>query len=464
MTFADFSQIQKDCNEIKKNTDADWLITEKGNPHSKVFYRFFPINDPKKETMLFFIGGPGYSVELYKSQLTWLSEILDVNILGLDYRGLGCASSENPESFYANKENYNPRTLVQDAMAILDHLKIEKVYVYGKSFGSVPANLMGNLYGNRVHHIVSDGTVVTGVKATEEEIVHNFNLSLIQAGQVFHQASGNMLPENILLAQPALENFIRKTASYSQGLYAVKKFGEALASQEVKEFDEWFKPEPYRPFAGEHYDSLKEWNLDYFSTMEFNFLGMCSDFVSSRATERFSFYRSEAALYFNAYADSCKEAYDYRILNVKNLNFKEEVISVYGKNLRVLTLSTPQGELYYGLDEEIFIVPPKFNTYNTVKKDFPPITFVAGQFDLQTPLNYARNIYDRHVALGNETRFVTYDTLGHTAIFHGNELVSDEDLTRYHQVMKKLFLNQEMEETESFQSYDPDFTFNIIAE
>lgn len=314
----DFQQIEKDCLEIKSTSDADWILTEPGNDQSKVFYRFFSKHDPKKETMIFFIGGPGFSVELYNKQLHWLSRVLDVNILGLDYRGLGCASSQSEDIFFSNKENLDPYTVVNDMIYVLNHLKIERFYVYGKSYGSIPANIIGSLYPKRVKHIVSDGTVVLGIKPLEKDIAENFDISVNEAFRVFSEATNNQIPIETAVNNLNFENYIRKTVSYGQGLFAVRDLGKSMFQPGFKFDPNYHKPNVFRKFEGKTYSSLEQWNTNYFNLTERYFLGMCSDLSTGRASERFSFYRDEMFTYFNIFNEDCKKLYQDRLNSIQS--------------------------------------------------------------------------------------------------------------------------------------------------
>ncbi len=123
---------------------------------SLYYYSKSPI-DLKKPTMIYFQGGPGGASHLANQ----FDELTDWNVIYLDYRGIGFSF---PETFEILKTTryFTSEFVARDARAILVHLGIKKVSVYGHSYGTVIATIFASLFPELTKAVVLEGTVYNG--------------------------------------------------------------------------------------------------------------------------------------------------------------------------------------------------------------------------------------------------------------------------------------------------------------
>jgi proline iminopeptidase len=106
-------------------------------------------NKNAKTPILFFHGGPG---SWYKPKHKIAFEPEQHQVIFFDQRGIGNSIP------YGKLENNTTQTLIQDAVKILDHLDIERVFVFGGSWGSTLALLFTIEHQSKV-----EATIINGV-------------------------------------------------------------------------------------------------------------------------------------------------------------------------------------------------------------------------------------------------------------------------------------------------------------
>ncbi len=149
---------------------VDYLDFTKGT--TEVFaYWAEGFYDPKLPTFLFFDGGPGGNSHGMK-------RITDsFNELHYDQRGIGC-SRPAKLNLYRDASFYKSLNNAMDAETIRQHLGIDKITLYGVSYGTVPATIYAHLYPNHTTAVVLEG-VLYSVETDEASRFINYYLKKI---------------------------------------------------------------------------------------------------------------------------------------------------------------------------------------------------------------------------------------------------------------------------------------------
>lgn len=113
--------------------------------------------DVSKPSVIYFYGGPGGS-SLFTEIENGLS---NYNIIYMDQRGTGFSKPDKHFQIQ-NPLNFSSEYIARDALAILNHLKIEKVTVYGVSYGTIPATIFSSFFPERTTSVVLEGVVFSG--------------------------------------------------------------------------------------------------------------------------------------------------------------------------------------------------------------------------------------------------------------------------------------------------------------
>lgn len=108
--------------------------------------------DPTKKTMIYFAGGPGDSS--HASSMT----LMDWNVVFFDQRGVACSRPPTLE-LYQDPSFYSSLNTVRDVEEIRRSLGVEKVSVYGVSYGTIPAHLYGALFRAHTRAVVLEGVI-----------------------------------------------------------------------------------------------------------------------------------------------------------------------------------------------------------------------------------------------------------------------------------------------------------------
>ncbi len=132
---------------------------------TSIFYRLPKAFNAAQPTLLFFYGGPGIT------SLSGFFErtLPDFNVVYFDQRGTGfsylptLADQLTPRYFSSEHS-------ARDAARVLDHLGIEKVGVYGHSYGSVVATIFAHLFNDRVSGVVLEGTIFEGTANSRADL------------------------------------------------------------------------------------------------------------------------------------------------------------------------------------------------------------------------------------------------------------------------------------------------------
>ena len=111
--------------------------------------------DSQRPTAFVFAGGPGGSS--HGAQLL----LPGFNIMHVDARGTGFSRPETFEQ-YQDPGNYSSELIVRDVEFVRQEMGLEKISVYGVSYGTVPATMYGHLYPHNTRAVVLEGVVWQG--------------------------------------------------------------------------------------------------------------------------------------------------------------------------------------------------------------------------------------------------------------------------------------------------------------
>ncbi len=132
---------------------VDYQDPKKGT--TPVYASFWGDYHPELETLLYFTGGPGQTSH-------WPFQFdPGVNVLVMDQRGIGCSRPNSVET-YLSPSFYSSENVARDAQEILKKLKIQKVTVYGISYGTIPATIFTSLFPQLSRALILEGTVLSG--------------------------------------------------------------------------------------------------------------------------------------------------------------------------------------------------------------------------------------------------------------------------------------------------------------
>lgn len=138
---------------------VDYERPESGTTKIWAYFTSGPFN-PEKPTMIYFDGGSGGNSHGGKKLLN------DFNELHYDQRGIGCSHPESLDlyrdpNFYSNTNN------ARDAEEIRKSLKIDKLSLYGASYGTVVATTYASLFETNTRAVILDGTVFSDDPSSE---------------------------------------------------------------------------------------------------------------------------------------------------------------------------------------------------------------------------------------------------------------------------------------------------------
>ncbi len=141
-------------------------------------YYYFPSSfEPSKPTLAFFTGGPGQSVHILDIPASQFLRDLPFNLLLMEQRGIAC-SAPAKEATQLSPSFYSSENVARDLNEIRKVLGVQKLSVYGASYGTVPATIYGSLFAESTRSVVLEGTVFTGF-----ELMFKADSSVTHLGQ-----------------------------------------------------------------------------------------------------------------------------------------------------------------------------------------------------------------------------------------------------------------------------------------
>lgn len=125
--------------------------------------------DSSKPALIFVIGGPGQSS--HKNEFA--ERFDDFNVIFFDQRGSSC-SKPLTEELYRDPTFYSLENTARDIEEIRKKLGVERISVYGHSYGTVPATIYGSLFPERTRSVILEGVVFeSGPSLYQSEFTRN---------------------------------------------------------------------------------------------------------------------------------------------------------------------------------------------------------------------------------------------------------------------------------------------------
>lgn len=152
---------------------VDYSDPSKGT--TEIYAHFKRPYNPSLPTFVLFTGGPGQSSHFFGGKSDYYAN-LDFNFLLFDQRGIAFSRPIN-EALWKDPAFHSSVNNARDLEEIRKFLKIEKISVYGASYGTVPATIYGNLFHSSTRSVVLEGVVFDGFDATPQR--DNFILNLV---------------------------------------------------------------------------------------------------------------------------------------------------------------------------------------------------------------------------------------------------------------------------------------------
>ena len=123
------------------------------NFRSLISYTLYK-NETSTEWVTFVHGAGG-------SSSIWFKQIRDFqkhfNVLLLDLRGHGNSNQQIKEAF---KQKYTFKSIANDIMEVIEHLKIESSHFVGISLGSIVIRQLAEMHPNRVKSMILGGAIL----------------------------------------------------------------------------------------------------------------------------------------------------------------------------------------------------------------------------------------------------------------------------------------------------------------
>ena len=135
---------------------------------TEIYAHFRKPYDPALPTYVLFTGGPGQSSHFPSGGKADMYGNLGYNFLLFDQRGIAFSRPET-EQLWKDSSFHSSENNAKDLEEIRKHLKLEKISVYGASYGTVPATIYGHLYPERTRSVILEGVVYDGFDKTPQE-------------------------------------------------------------------------------------------------------------------------------------------------------------------------------------------------------------------------------------------------------------------------------------------------------
>lgn len=147
------SDVRNNQHEIWLSVPIDYKNLDKGSTPIYAWTKK-PL-DKQKKTLVFIAGGPGET-----SHQSFL-DLENWNVVFFDQRGISCSKPPTKEQ-YLNPDFYSSENTARDIEEIRKHFGIEKISVYGVSYGTIPAHLYGHFFPQSTRAIVLEGVIYEG--------------------------------------------------------------------------------------------------------------------------------------------------------------------------------------------------------------------------------------------------------------------------------------------------------------
>lgn len=163
--FAENAETSQKENGFFVNVPIDYKDPSKG--FTEIYAHFRKPFNPALPTYVLFTGGPGQSSHFPSGGKADMYGNLGYNFLLFDQRGIAFSRPETEQlwkdpNFHSSENNAN------DLEEIRKYLKLEKISVYGASYGTVPATIYGHMYPKQTRSVILEGVVYDGFDKTPQ--------------------------------------------------------------------------------------------------------------------------------------------------------------------------------------------------------------------------------------------------------------------------------------------------------
>lgn len=159
------SEIANSENGFFVKVPVDYKDSTKGI--TEIYAHFRNPFNPNLPTYVLFTGGPGQSSHFPSGGKADLYANIGYNFLLFDQRGIAFSRPET-EEMWKNPEFHSSENNAKDLEEIRKFLKLDKLSIYGASYGTVPATIYGNLFPNSTRSVVLEGVVYDGFDLTPQ--------------------------------------------------------------------------------------------------------------------------------------------------------------------------------------------------------------------------------------------------------------------------------------------------------
>jgi len=150
---------------------------DKSQGFTEVYAHFRKPFDTNLPTYVLFTGGPGQDSHFPSGGKADMYADIGYNFLLFDQRGIAFSRPEK-EALWLSPDFHSTENNARDLEEIRKFLNIEKISVYGASYGTTPATVYGHLFPKSTRSVVLEGVVYDGFDITPQ--VDDFLPKVIQ--------------------------------------------------------------------------------------------------------------------------------------------------------------------------------------------------------------------------------------------------------------------------------------------
>jgi proline iminopeptidase len=172
--LAENQELAKAENGFYVTVPIDYQDHLKGTTDLYAYFR--KTYDPKLPTYFLFTGGPGQSSHFPVGKADMYADV-GYNFLLFDQRGIAF-SRPSTEEMFKSPAFYASEKTARDAEEIRKHLKLDKISIYGVSYGTVPATIYASLFPSTARSVILEGVVYDGFDMTPQ--LDNFLINVVQ--------------------------------------------------------------------------------------------------------------------------------------------------------------------------------------------------------------------------------------------------------------------------------------------
>lgn len=445
------------CASVASHEQGTWVSAQNFKGQSVNIYTHF-VNGFKPElpTILYFTGGPGGHSHYLHAQGR-IATSMGYNLLAFDSRGVGCSRPLREEE-YLDPNFYSSSHIVSDAMAILNHFNLDRVTVWGASYGTVTASLFAHTYPGLVKALILEG-VFYRFKATGhmQSLIEKFWSELHPEAQ--KKIEEYHLDSNLRNAPNPVFEVLREI-SLNHGLYGQQKFisylnehaQDLVVKREILSL--WAKKAlpSGTPFVSAGIEMLAPFAVDshVYNVMLAKELGRCTrDFN----TVSYKIHKGQIIPLMQTEDEdttiACNELAARNYISSFNLT---EIDKEY--------LDDENFVIHYEKDISLLFYQKKFYSFGDVPSLYDPasltlqvpVYYLNGTHDLATPLDLAWKHFEDIRGLHAQRYFLAFEGLGHHPVLEAYNISnSATEAACMDELLKKMFAGQELQNAVSTQ-------------